>query len=177
MLSDGGYSNMQVLSKDGNLLVYSTFHSDIKTIVLADLNDTTENYLTTISLNTEANLEPDISFDNKKITYSSFDNNLKGTIRIFEDGKETALTKGLPSSNVPRFSPDAKKIAFVVIEGGGVNLISGGSVGTFQWIDNDRIIYDAGTESETSIGIVDINTGESKIIADGGFNLHPCIQK
>ncbi len=55
--------------------------------------------------------------------------------------------------------------------------VDGGSVGTFQWIDNDRIIYDAGTDTRVSVGIVNIKTGDSRIIADGGFNLHPSIQK
>lgn len=95
------------------------------------------------------------------------------------------------SSNVPRFSPDGKNIAFVVINDKDVSLyimgsdgngkrdlnLSGGDVGTFQWMDENRIIYDAGTDTKTSIGIADIKTGESKIIQEGGFHLHPSIQK
>lgn len=190
LLSDGGYSNMQVVSNDGDKLVYSTFQNDVKVIMAADLNDTTDNYEMKISQNDDANLEPDISPDEKRITYASFDNNLKGTIRIHENGVEKELSRGLPSSNVPRFSPDGSTIAFVVIDSK-VDLyvmdpdgsdrknsnVDGGSVGTFQWIDNDRIIYDAGTDIRVSVGIVNIKTGASNIIADGGFNLHPSIQK
>jgi len=191
LISDGGYSNMQVLSNDGNKLVYSTFKAAIKIIVVADLTDTTDNYLSQVSKNDDANLEPDISPDGEKIVYSSFDNNLKGTVRINVNGIETPLTKGMNSSNVPRFSPDGKNIAFVVINDKDVSLyimdtdgngkrdlnLSGGDVGTFQWMDDNRIIYDAGTETRTSIGIVDIKSGESKIIQEGGFHLHPSIQK
>lgn len=190
LVSDGRYSNMQVLSNNGKDLIFSAFDEDTKTIMMADLEDSTDSYISKISNNEEANLEPDISPDDKKIVYSSFDNNLKGTIIVNENGTEIPLTKGLPSSNVPRFSPDGNKIAFVVIDQQ-VNLyvmnqtgsekkrlnISEGSVGTFQWIDNNRIIYDAGSDTRTSIGIININTGDNNIIAEGGFNLHPNIQK
>ncbi len=190
IMSDGSYSNMQVLSEDGEKLVFSAFSDGSKSIMMADLTDTTENYITKISLNTDANLEPDISSDGKKIVYASFDNNLKGSIRIFENGKETVLTKGMESSNVPRFSPDGNKIAFAVIGSNDVSLYVmdsdggnkkelkvPGNIGTYQWIDNNRIVYDSGSEVRTSIGIADVKSGEIIIIADGGFNLHPCIQK
>lgn len=191
LLSDGSYSNMQVLSHDGNKIVFSSFADGTKAVMIADLNDTTNNYIKMVSRNDEANLEPDISPDDSKITYASFDNNLKGTIRIFENGNEKVIGKGLPSSNVPRFSPDGKKIAFAVIQDKDVSLyvmnidgsarnnlnVKGGDVGTFQWIDNDRIVYDAGSETSTSIGIVNVATGDNTIIASGGFNLQPWIQK
>jgi TolB protein len=191
IISDGRYSNMQTLSDEGNKIIYSAFINGYKSIMVADLDDTTNNYISKISRNDEANLEPDISSDGSRIVYASFDNNLKGTIRIFENGKETALSKGLPSSNVPRFSPDASKIAFVVIDGNNVSLylmdsdgsnkkdlhVGGGNIGTFQWIDNDTIVYDVGSETRTSVGIINIKTGANKILADGGFNLQPCGQK
>ena len=191
IISDGRYSNMQSITSGGNKIYYSGFINGYKCIMVADLDDTTENSITKISKNTEANLEPDVSFDDSKVTYASFDDNLKGTIRIFENGKESALSKGLPSSNVPRFSPDGSKIAFVVIDGNNVSLyvmgsdgsgknnlsVKGGDVGTFQWMDNDRIVYDAGSETKTVIGIINISTGENKIIAEGGFNLQPGVQK
>lgn len=189
--TDGSYSNMQILSQDGKKMVFSAFNEGTKSIMIMDLEDTTENYITKISLNDEANLEPDISSDNSKIVYASFDNNLKGTIRILENGKEKALTKGLGSSNIPRFSPDGKKIAFVVIGDKAVSLYvmnadgsaqrnlnaDGGNIGTFLWIDNNRIAYDAGSETSTVIGIINTETGDNEIIAEGGFNLHPAVQK
>lgn len=191
IISDGRYSNMQVISSSGNKIYYSGFVNGYKSIMVADLDDTTAGYISKVSKNTEANLEPDVSADDTKITYASFDDNLKGTIRLFEDGKESALSKGLPSSNVPRFSPDGSKIAFVVIDGSDVSLylmnsngtlrnnlnVKGGDVGTFQWMDNDRIVYDAGSDTKTVIGIVNISTGDNKIIAEGGFNLQPGVQK
>jgi len=191
LVSNGGYSNMQVLSHSGTKLVFSGFKGGFKCVFIADFNDDSDDYIQKISKNDEANLEPDISSDEKKIVYSSFDNNLKGTIRINIDGDETPLSKGLPSSNIPRFSPDASRIAFVVIDGNDVSLYvmdtdgqgkrnlnaQGGNIGTFEWMDNENIIYDAGTEKNTSIGIINVETGENKIIAEGGFNLHPCSQK
>ncbi len=191
VISDGRYSNMQTISDAGNQIIFSQFINGYKSIMSADLDDTTDNYISKVSRNDEANLEPDISIDGSKIVYASFDNNLKGTIRIFADNKETALSKGLPSSNVPRFSPDANKIAFVVIDGSDVSLylmdsdgsnkrnlnVTGGNIGTFQWVDNDKIVYDAGTETRLSVGIVNIKTGDNKLLADGGFNLQPSSQK
>ncbi len=191
LLSDGGYSNMQTVSGDGNKVYFSGFVGGYKCIMVADLNDSTDNYITKISKNNEANLEPDVSKDGSKVVYASFNDNLQGTIRILENGTETALSKGLPSSNVPRFSPDGQKIAFVVINDADVSLyimnsdgsgknnlnVKGGNVGTFQWMDNDRIVYDAGTESRTIIGVINVNTGENEILAEGGFNLQPSFQK
>jgi TolB protein len=187
IVSDGGYSNMQALTPEADKIVYSTFGDKIKTVVMMDLSDPDLSKLEIISRNKEANMEPDISSDGKMITYASFDDNLKGTIRIFRDGKEEALTKGMPSSNVPRFSPDGNRIAFTVISDSKVSLyvmnpdgsgkeevrLSGGNVGTFEWIDNERIVYDAGSETRLSVGIADIANGSSKIIAEGDFNLHP----
>lgn len=189
--TDGSYSNMQVLSKDGKKMLFSAFEEGTKSIMMMDLEDTTDNYITKLSLNDEANLEPDISADNSKIVYASFDNNLKGTVRILKNGVETALTKGLGSSNVPRISPEGDKIAFVVIGDKSVSLYvmnddgsgqrnlnaDGGNIGTFQWADNDRIVYDAGSETKTVIGIINTETGDNEIIAEGEFNLHPCFQK
>jgi TolB protein len=191
LLSDGGYSNMQVLSKDGNKVAFSAFENGTKAVMVADLNDTTESYIKKVSINTDANLEPDISPDGNNYTYASFDNNLKGTIRINVGGKESLLTKGMGSTNVPRFSPDGSKIAFVAIGDNDVSLyimntdgssrkdlnIKGGNVGTYEWMDKDRIVYDAGSETKTSVGIVNVNTGQSEIIATGGFNLQPSYQK
>ena len=187
MLSNGSYSNMHALTPDGSKLVYSTFINNLKTVVMIDLEDTTGFEPEVISMNKEANIEPDISVDGSMITYSSFDDNLKGTVRINRNGQETALTKGMPSSNVPRFSPDGKSIAFVVISDSKVSLyvmnvdggdkkeirLDGGSVGTFEWIDSEKIVYDAGTETKLSVGIANAKNGNSDLIADGDFNLHP----
>lgn len=191
MLSDGGYSNMQVISADGNEIYYSTFDGGTKVVKVMDLEDTTDNYVKQISKNDEANLEPDVSNDGTMVAYASFNSNLHGTVRIFENGTETPLTKGMASSNVPRFSPDGSKIAFVVIDNNDVSLyvmdndgsgkknlnVRGGSIGTFQWINNDEIVYDAGSESRTSVGIVNISNGGNNILAEGGFNLQPAVQK
>lgn len=191
LVSDGGYSNMPDMTPDGSKLVYSTFIDNSKSVVEVDMSDTLSTGYTTVSSNEEANIYPDISEDGSMITYASFDQNLKGTIRIFKGGKERPLTKGMPSSNAPKFSPDGKLIAFVVIEDSDVDLyimdtdgsakrnlnIKGGAVGTFNWIDNDRIVYDAGTETSLSVGVVSIGSGNSDLIASGGFNMHPSFHK
>lgn len=191
MLSDGGYSNMQVISEDGNKIYFSTFDGGTKVVKVMDLEDTTSNYISTVSKNDEANLEPDVTDDGDKVTYASFNSSLHGTIRILENGSETALTKGMASSNVPRFSPDGSKIAFTVIDGNDVSLYvmnadgsnknnlraKGGNIGTYEWIDDQSIIYDAGSETSTSVGFIDVVGATNVILASGGFNIHPSVQK
>jgi TolB protein len=187
ILSDGDYSNQAVLSKDGKYLIYSALLESGKCIMIIDL--TVDDIKSTkISVNKDANLEPDISPDNSKYAYASFDMNLNGTIYLYENGKERAITKDIVSSTQPKFSPDGSKIGFAVIKGERVKLytmtadgsnkkeltIKGGDLGTFKWLDNERIIYDAENESEQySIGIVNVNTGDNKLVATQGFNLHP----
>ena len=188
ILSEGDYSNQAVLSADGNYLIFSALSEAGKSIMLRDLNDTTDYHTKKISVNKDANLEPDISPDNSKCVYAGFDMNLNGTIYLYENGKERAITKDIPSSTQPKFSPDGSKIAFAVIKGERVKLyvmdsdgtdkrdlgIKGGDLGLFRWMDNSRIVYDAETTSDQySIGVVNIGTGDSKIVASSGFNLHP----
>jgi Tol biopolymer transport system component len=188
ILSDGNYSNQATLSDDGNYLVYSKLTENGKCIMVADMNSESDDYLKKISVNKDSNLEPDISPDDRKYVYAGFDMNLNGTIYINENGSEKALTKDIPSSTQPKFSPDGSKIAFAVIKGERVKLytmnsdgsnkqeltIKGGDLGLFDWLDNSRIIYDAESQSESySIGVINVNTGEGNLIASGGFNLHP----
>jgi TolB protein len=186
MISDGNYSNMPRLSPDGKNLVYSAMYDGSKTILVADMNDTTDNYISRVSINSNANIEPDISIDGKYV-YASFDNNLNGTILLYDKGREIALTKDLVSTNTPRFSPNGRKIAFVAIAGESVKLytmnsdgsskklipVQGGNVNVFHWIDDERILFDVESSTSGSIGIVNISTGNVQILASGGVNLHP----
>lgn len=180
------YSNQQVLSKDGTKLVYSGFEEGAKSIFLADLEDTTENFLKKISVNGDANLEPDMTADSKNFVYAGFDNNLKGTIYVNVNGTERALTKSMPSATQPKFSPDGTMIGFVVIEGTNVSLHTmgidgsgvnkhraGGNVGLFKWFDNTSIIYDAESGNDYSISIINVKTGSNNVLAEGGLNIHP----
>lgn len=191
LLALDGYCNQQELSQDGSKILFSGFLEGTKQIFLADLDDTTENYLTQISDNNESNLEPDMSDDESKFVYAGFDQALKGTIYINKNGTEKALTKGMPSCNQPKFSPDGKTIAFVVIEGTNVSLhvmdesgsnvtkipTSGGSIGTFEWVNNETIIFDAGENSSYVVGTINIYTGENKTLASGDINIHPSFIK
>jgi len=186
-LSSEVYSNQQVLSDDGTKLVYSAIYKGTKCIMLTDLNDTTDNDTYKISINSDSNLEPDISSDNNMIVYASFNLHLKGTIYLYKYGTEKALTKGISSSNQPRFSYDDDKIAFVVIEEKSVNLwvtdidggnrkeikTKGGSLRTFKWIDNDWILYDAGEGNSINIYLVNTVTGENVALTNKGNNIHP----
>lgn len=189
LISDLGYSNQQVLSKDGSKIVFSSFMQGGKDVMLIDLDDTTGNNVYQISNNDNANLLPDISSDNQMIVWSAFNNNLQGTIHIYKDGKEKAISKGITSSNRPKFSPNDKKIAFVEIgesktrfytmdtEGGNRKSydIKGGSVANFMWIDNDRILYDAEDGKNYDVGILNISTGKSELLTDKGSSMHPDI--
>jgi Tol biopolymer transport system component len=187
ILSVLGYSNQQVLSRDGKKLVFSAFNEGNKCVMMMDLEDTTENYLSQISINDNANLVPDVSSFGNIIVYASFNNQLNGTIYVYKGGKETPLTKGITSSNQPKISPDESKIAFTVINNTSVKLytmnidgseknalsIPGGNIGSFIWFDNNRIIYDMENGSKFSIGIININTGKNTLVASESNCLHP----
>jgi Tol biopolymer transport system component len=182
-----GYSNQQILSNDGTELVFSCIYEGQKSIFIMDLEDTTDNNIEIVSINENANIEPDISSDGNMFVYASFNNQLKGTIYIFRDNGEEALTKGIPSSNQPEFSPDDDKIGFIVIDNLSTKLytmdldgsnrkninITGGNVGRFMWMDNERILYSAGSGDNYLIGIVNTETGENDILANGGINMSP----
>lgn len=187
MITDIDFATQHVISKDGRYIVFSGFEGGSKCIFIMDVEDESDDYIKRISINNNANLEPDISSDNQKFVYASFDNNLKGTIFIFENGSERPLTQGMPSSSQPKFSPDDKRIGFVTIEDNGIHFnvmntdgsnkkkfnVNGGNIGIFRWIDNETIVYDAERNNNYSIGTLNVVTGDNKIIASAGLNLHP----
>jgi Tol biopolymer transport system component len=189
MVSDLGYSNQQVISRDGSKIVFSCFYGEGKDIILIDFDDTTNNNVYKISNNDNANLYPDISSDNMMIVFASFNNNLEGTIHIYKGGTETALSKGIESATRPKFSPDDSKIAFLSIGGSTVKLytmnidgsgrqaydIKGGNVANYMWIDKERILYDAENSKNYDVGILNINTGKSELLTEKGSNMHPDI--
>lgn len=189
LISTIGYSNQQVLSKSGKYLIFSAFYEGSKCIMMTDLEDTTDDNTIQINVNENANLLPDLSSDANMVVYAGFNNQLNGTIYLFDNGKETALTKGITSCNLPKFSPNDKKIAFLSIGTNTVELYTmnldgsnkeklatkGGNVGSYRWMDNERIIYDAENGNEYQVGIVNINTGKSSLITTEGNNLQPDI--
>jgi Tol biopolymer transport system component len=189
MVSYFGYSNQQVISRDGSKIVFSCFYEEGKDIILIDFDDNSNNNVYKISNNNNAKLRPDISSDNMMIVFASFNNNLEGTIHIYKDGKETALTKELESTDRPKFSPDDSKIAFVSVVGSTVKLytmnidgsdkqkydVKGGNVGNYTWIDKERILYDAEDGKKYDVGILNIKTGKSELLTDKGSNMHPDI--
>ncbi len=189
IVSTVGYSNQQVVSRDGSKIVFSAFYDKGKDIILIDLDDTTESNVYQISSNDHANLLPDISSDNRLIVWAAFNNNLQGTIYLFKDGKETALSKGIESANRPRFSPDDKKIAFVFIGDTKTKLytmnidgsdkksfdLNGRNVANYIWIDNDRILYDAEDGKNYEVGILNIETGKNTTLTSKGSSMHPDI--
>ncbi len=187
LISTIGYSNQQVLSKSGKYLAYSAFYDGSKCIMMTDLEDTTDDNTFQINVNDNANLLPDLSSDANMIVYAGFNNQLNGTIYLFNNGKESALTKGITSCNLPKFSPDDSKIAFLSIGTNSVKLYTmnldgsnkeainnkGGNIGTYKWIDNDRIVFDAENGSEYQIGIITLSTGKCTMLTGQGNNLHP----
>ncbi len=187
LISTIGYSNQQVLSKSGKYLVFSAFYEGSKCIMMTDLEDTTDENTIQININKDANLLPDISSDANMVVYAGFNNQLNGTIYIFDNGKEYALTKGITSCNLPKFSPNDKKIAFLSIGSNTVKLYTmnidgsnkealntkGGNIGTYKWMDNEKIIYDSENGDNYQIGIVNVNNGTSNLLTSKGNNMHP----
>jgi len=183
------YANQQTMSKDGRWLAFSMLTDDGKGVMMFDLQDTTDDALYTVSKNKNANMLPDISPDAGQIVYSSFDQNLNGTIYIYEEGVETNISKSIKSADQPKFSPDGKKIGFVAIEGDNVKLYymnpdgSGkkkldikGDAGSYNWLDENTIVYDADDGGKYIIGKININTEENTILTDDGNNIKPAVQ-
>ncbi len=182
-----GYANQQIISKDMTKLVFSAYFDGNKAIMLVDLSDPSEDNLYKVSENTNSNMNPDISADNMNVVYSSFNQELKGTIYISKAGKESPLTKDIESADLPKFSPSGDVIAFLNINENSVKLytmdlngknkknisVKGGNLGTFRWVDDERIIYDAEDGTNYRIGIVNINTGENNLITNSGNSLFP----
>ncbi len=191
ILGPESYANQQVLSNDCRWLAFATFTTSGKSIMMYDLTDTTDDALYSVSKNSNANMNPDISPDNSKLVYSSFDRNLNGTILLYEDGVERALTKGIKSADMPKFSPDGKKIAFIAIENDATKLCIidvdgsnlkylktiGSNVGYYSWIDKNNIIYDVEKGNFTIICMININTGENTILADGSNCVRPSVSE
>ena len=192
LMSDGHYANQMRLSPDGTKMIYSSILEAGKTAMLLDMDDSTDSSLRPISKNSDANLEPDIAADNQSFTYAGFDNNLKGTIYSNINGVEKGLTRDMASATQPKFSPDGKKIGFALIRNGehvslytmnpdGSNrkevYLKGGELGLFEWVSNDKILYDAENGSEYNVGIVDLGTGIATVLTNGGLNLHADLQK
>lgn len=189
LISDLGYSNQQVESKDGSKIVFSSFVNKGKDVMLIDIDDTTGNNVYQISNNDNANLLPDISSDNLIVAWASFNNNLQGSIRVYKDGKEKTISKSSESCNRPKFSPDDTKIAFVTIgetkvainimdlDGSGRKSydIKGGNVANYIWIDKERILYDAEDGKNYDVGILNTSTGKSELLTNKGSSMHPDI--
>ena len=189
IISDLGYSNQQVVSKDDSKIVFSAFYQGGKDVILIDLDDSTDNNVYQISNNNNANLLPDISSDNMLITWASFNNNLQGTIYILKEGKEIPLSKGIESANRPKFSPNDKKIAFIAINDTKTKLytmdvdgsnkksydVKGGNVANILWYDSDNILYDAENGSNYNIGILNVSSGNSKLLTSSGSSMHPFV--
>jgi hypothetical protein len=53
--------------------------------------------------------------------------------------------------------------------------VRGGNVGSYVWIDKERILYDAENGSNYSVGILNIKTGKSEQITNTGSSMHPDI--
>ncbi|HRE40053.1 MAG TPA: hypothetical protein PLG90_01875 [Ignavibacteria bacterium] len=190
-LSGDDYSTMQVLAADGRTMVYSAFEGGDKDIFITDLSDSTAVDGVRLTKNNDSELEPDISPDGSLITYASFDMNLKGTIYVYKDNKEIPLTQGMSSTNQPKFSPDNKLIAFVLITDNSVDLYTmntdgsnkkkistvGGSVGNFRWVDASNIIYDVEIGNANQIGLVNVYNNEVKFLTSRGTNAFPDITK
>jgi hypothetical protein len=51
--------------------------------------------------------------------------------------------------------------------------IKGGNVANYLWIDSDNILYDAENGSNYNIGILNVSSGNSKLLTSNGSSMHP----
>ena len=115
IVSDGSLSTYAKFSPDGKKIVYSSSAYANFDLVVQYLNDTSSDALETIADSQDAEIYGTFSPDGKLIAYSAFDIKYKGTLHVCNsDGNNNIIiSRGMGTSYNPKFSPDAKKLAFV----------------------------------------------------------------
>ncbi len=193
-ISDGSLSTHAKFSSDGNKVIYSSSANDNFDLVVLNLNDTTDNAQKTIAATKDAELYGTFSPDDKRIAYSAFDINYKGTVHVCNsDGKNNKTVTSGGSAYNPKFSPDGSHLAFVWdkpgnyevyicnSDGSGVKQLTSkkGNTMEFDWsADGKKIVYEAINDDVSSISVIDIDSGKKEnLTGDKANNINPSFQK
>lgn len=193
-VSDGSLSMFAEFSPDGSRVLYSSSMNENFDLVVLDLNDTTDNAQKTIISSKDAELQGTYSPDGKRIAFSSFNINYKGTLKVCDiNGSNCKSVTSGGSAYNPKFSPDGKYLAFVwdktgsfelyvcSPDGSGVRQLSSKKDNTieFDWSgDGKKIVYESREESVSSITVIDVETGNKEnLTGSKANNINPSFQK
>ncbi len=193
-VSDGSLSMYAEFSPDGNRVLYSSSMNENFDLVVLDLTDTTDKAQKTIISSKDAELQGTFSTDGKRVAFSSFDINYKGTLKLCDaKGKDCKTITSGGSAYNPKFSPDGKHLAFVwdktghfevyicSVDGSGIKQITSKGENTieYDWSgDGKKIVYESVGEGVASITVKEINPGGSQnLTGSKANNINPSFQK
>lgn len=192
-ISDGSLATHADFSHDGQKVIYSSSETQNFDLVVLDLLDTSDNAQKVIVSTKDAEIYGAFSYDDKKIAYSSFDINYKGTLKICDaNGKNVKVISSSGSSYNPKWSPDGKYLAYVSDKSGKFQLYvckadgssvrqltnESGNVIEYDWSgDSKKIIFDSQGESVSSIWVIDVEKGtKQNLTGNKANNITPVFQ-
>ena len=192
-VSDGSLATHADFSNDGTSIVYSSSADQNFDLVVLNLNDTTDNAQKVIVASKDAEIYGEYSPDDKRIAFSSFDINYKGTLKVCDaNGKNVKVISSSGSSYNPKWSPDGNYLAYVSDKSGKFQIFvcksdgssarqitsEPGNVIEFDWSsDSKKITFDSQGESVSSIWTIDVEKGtKQNLTGSSANNITPAFQ-
>ena len=185
-ISDGSLATHAEFSHDGQKIVYSSSAEQNFDLVVLNLTDTTDDAQTVIVSTKDAEIYGTYSPDDKKIAFSSFDINYKGTLKMCDaSGKNVKVISNSGSSYNPKWSPDGKYLAYVSDKAGKFQIYvvksdgssvrqltsEAGNVIEYDWSsDGNKIIFDSQGEGTSSVWIIDVDKGTKQNLTGSKAN-------
>jgi TolB protein len=192
-ISDGSLATHAEFSSDASKIVYSSSAEENFDLVILNLADTTDNAQKIIVATKDAEIYGTFSPDDKKLAFSSFDINYKGTLKVCDDnGKNVKVISSSGSSYNPKWSPDGKFLAYVSDksgkfqiyickpDGGSMKQLTSesGNVIEYEWsADSKKIVFDSQGEGTSSVFLVNVESGSKQnLTGSKANNITPSIQ-
>ncbi len=185
-ISDGSLATHAEFSHDGQKIVYSSSAEQNFDLVVLNLSDTTDNAQNVIVATKDAEIYGTYSPDDKKIAFSSFDINYKGTLKMCDaSGKNVKVISNMGSSYNPKWSPDGKYLAYVSDKAGKFQIYlvksdgssvrqltsEAGNVIEYNWsADGSKIVFDSQGDGTSSVWIIDVEKGTKQNLTGSKAN-------
>lgn len=185
-ISDGSLATHAEFSRNGQYVVYSSSADQNFDLVVLNLNDTTDNAQKTVVATKDAEIYGTFSTDDKKLAFSSFDINYKGTLKMCDaSGKNVKVISNSGSSYNPKWSPDGKYLAYVSDKSGKLQIYlvtadgssarqltsESGNVVEFNFSsDGSKIVFDSQSEGVSSVWIIDVEKGTKQNLTGSKAN-------
>ncbi len=185
-ISDGSLATHAEFSHDGQKIVYSSSAEQNFDLVVLNLSDTTDNAQNVIVATKDAEIYGTYSPDDKKIAFSSFDINYKGTLKMCDaSGKNVKVISNMGSSYNPKWSPDGMYLAYVSDKAGKFQIYlvksdgssvrqltsEAGNVIEYNWsADGSKIVFDSQGDGTSSVWIIDVEKGTKQNLTGSKAN-------